>query len=137
MSEWKTSLQILVEQPSFSMDLTRLGQELINRRAIGFSADPNGSDEFIRDIVDYLEKQGYVTYNSETEVIMLLPAKIIKKFLDQMDIRTSINTESPKIKSELTHEQELRLDYSQPPVSSEKLKEIKDRLDRLEGKPPK
>jgi len=84
MSVSKATLQVLVEQPSFRMDFTRLIQELITRRVLGFSADPDGPDEYIKDIMRYLEKQGYITYNSETEIITLLPANVINKFLAQM-----------------------------------------------------
>lgn len=128
MSEWKSTIRILAEQPNFSMDLTRLGQELITRNTLGFSEDPSGH---VENIVYNLEKQGYVTYNPETEVVMLLPAKIIKKFLAQMDARLPADIESPKIKSELTHEQEIALTH--PALNEDDLRRLGERINNLKA----
>ncbi len=65
------------------MDLTKLTQELITRRALGFSADPEGPDGYVKDIIRNLEKSEYITYDPETAVVKLLPANVIKKFLFQ------------------------------------------------------
>jgi len=79
VSERKAILLILSEQDSFSIDFTKLMQELITRRALAFSADPDG---YIKDVIRGLEESGYATFEPKSQLVTLLPANIVRKFLE-------------------------------------------------------
>ncbi len=121
MSEWKSALRILAEQPKFSLSFTELEQELITRRALGFGVEA-------KHVVQWLERENLVEYDQVLDEVFLKVSNVINRFLVQ---QTPI---LGSIKSELTQEQDLRLDYSQSPVSKEKLEEIGDRIDKLSKK---
>jgi len=82
VSERKAILLILSEQDSFSIDFTKLMQELITRRALAFSADPDGPDGYIKDVIRGLEESGYATFEPKSQLVTLLPANIVRKFLE-------------------------------------------------------
>jgi len=81
--------------------------------------------EISKEIYDLYQKVGKM-YEISAEKLMACVLTL--KVTGIPETRTRLP--KPRIKSELTHEQELRLDYSMS--SANRIKEIGDRLDRLD-----